>query len=54
MNMSCRALSLLLIILVFTNVHAGDKSQKAKGKAISEKEEKLSDLDKKIKGERRN
>jgi septal ring factor EnvC (AmiA/AmiB activator) len=52
LNMTCRALSLLLIISIFTNAYADDKSQKAKVKAISEKEEKLSDLDKKIKGEK--
>lgn len=52
MNMTYRALSLLLIILVFANAHADDKSKKVKGKAISEKEEKLNDLDRKIKGEK--
>jgi septal ring factor EnvC (AmiA/AmiB activator) len=42
----------VLIIFVCANAHADDKTQKAKGKAISEREEKLSDLDKKIKDEK--
>jgi septal ring factor EnvC (AmiA/AmiB activator) len=48
--MTYRALSLLLIILVFANAHADDKSQKLTGKTLNEKK-KLSDIDRKIKEE---
>ncbi len=50
MNMTYRALSLLVIILVFANAHADDKSSKLKGKTLNEKK-KLSDIGRKIKVE---